>query len=40
MRSEDFDRLASTFDDVVYGGREPLADDVKEARERWPAVVK
>ena len=40
VRSEDFDRLASTFDDVVYGGREPLADDVQEARERWPAVVK
>ena len=40
VRSEDFDALAATFDDVVYGGREPETADVKEARERWPEVVK
>lgn len=40
VRSEDFDALAATFDDVVYGGRAPQSADVKEARERWPEVVK
>jgi hypothetical protein len=40
VRSEDFDRLAATFDDVVYGGRAPLPEDVVEARERWPEVVR
>jgi hypothetical protein len=39
LRSEDFDALASTFDDVVYGGRPPQGADVAAARERWPAVV-
>ena len=36
LRSEDFDALAATFDDVVYGGRAADAADVAEARERWP----
>ena len=36
---EDFDALAATFDDVVYGGRPPEGEDVAAARERWPAVV-
>ena len=36
LRSDDFDALAATFDDVVYGGRAPEADDVAAARERWP----
>jgi len=40
LRSPDFDALAATFDDVVYGGREPRPDDVADARERWPEVVK
>lgn len=40
VRSRDFDRLAATFDDVVYGGREPHPEDVAEARKRWPEVVK
>jgi hypothetical protein len=39
LRSEDFDSLAATFDDVVYGGRPPAADDLSSARERWPRVV-
>jgi hypothetical protein len=39
LRSDDFDALASTFDDVVYGGRPADDTDVGAARERWPAVV-
>jgi uncharacterized protein DUF4129 len=39
LRSEDFDSLAATFDDVVYGGRPPDGDDLSSARERWPRVV-
>ena len=39
LRSQDFDSLAATFDDVVYGGRPPDGEDVAAARERWPAVV-
>jgi hypothetical protein len=39
LHSEDFDTLASTFDDVVYGGRPPEDEDLAAARERWPAVV-
>ena len=39
LRSEDFDALAATFDDVVYGGRAAEGADVSDARERWPAVV-
>jgi hypothetical protein len=39
LRSPDFDGLAATFDDVVYGGREPERVDVAAAREHWPEVV-
>jgi hypothetical protein len=39
LRSEDFDALALTFDDVVYGGREAQDADVEESRSRWRAVV-
>lgn len=39
LRSGDFDALSATFDDVVYGGREPHGEDVAQARERWPDVV-
>lgn len=39
LRSHDFDDLSTTFDDVVYGGREPHTEDVAQARERWPDVV-
>jgi len=39
LRSNDFNAIAATFDDVVYGGREPHAEDVEQARERWPEVV-
>jgi hypothetical protein len=40
LHSEDFDALAATFDDVVYGGRPPATDDLAAARERWPNVIK
>ncbi len=40
LHSDDFDTLAATFDDVVYGGRPPEHDDLTAARERWPAIVK
>jgi hypothetical protein len=40
LRSEDFDALALTFDDVVYGGRTADDADVQEARSRWREVVK
>ena len=39
LRSEDFDALAVTFDDVVYGGRAAEDADVEEARSRWREVV-
>jgi hypothetical protein len=39
LRSSDFDSLAATFDDVVYGGRAAAPDDVGAARERWPRVI-
>ncbi len=40
LRSESFDALAATFDDVVYGGRPPSDADVAAARDRWPAIIK
>ena len=40
LHSDDFDALAATFDDVVYGGRPPETDDLAAARERWPSVIK
>jgi len=39
LHDDDFDALAATFDDVVYGGRSPAADDLAAARERWPRVI-
>ncbi len=40
LRSDAFDALAATFDDVVYGGRPPSDADVAAARDRWPAIIK
>lgn len=34
-----FDRLADDFDEVVYGGREPVPGDVATARSEWPRVL-
>jgi hypothetical protein len=39
LRSDAFDGLAATFDDVVYGGRAPAPADVDAARRDWPEVV-
>lgn len=39
LRSDEFDGLAATFDDVVYGGRDAATEDVEQARERWPDVI-
>jgi hypothetical protein len=39
LHDDDFDALAATFDDVVYGGRPPAVDDLAAARERWPRVI-
>jgi hypothetical protein len=38
LRSARFDRLANDFDEVVYGRRDPIPDDVVTAREEWPRV--
>jgi hypothetical protein len=39
IRLPEFDALARTHDEVVYGGRSAVADDVVLARERWPRVL-
>jgi len=39
LRSAAYDELAASFDQVVYGGRAALADDVELARRRWSAVL-
>jgi hypothetical protein len=39
LRSKDFDRLAATFDEVVYGHRPARPDDVEAARAGWAAVL-
>jgi hypothetical protein len=39
LRSEEFDRLAAAFDDVVYGHRPAAAEDVEAARRGWAAVL-
>jgi hypothetical protein len=39
LRSPHFDRLAATFDEVVYGGRAAAREDVEAARAQWPLVL-
>jgi hypothetical protein len=39
LGSEDFTRLAATFDEVVYGGRQPDQGDVKASRAAWARVL-
>jgi hypothetical protein len=39
LRSADFDRLASTFDEVVYGRREAGLPDLDASREYWARVL-
>jgi hypothetical protein len=39
LRLADFDALARTFDEVAYGRRAPVPEDVVRAREAWPQVL-
>ena len=39
IRLADFDGLARTHDEVVYGGRDARREDAVVARERWPLVL-
>lgn len=39
LRSETFDGLAATFDEVAYGGRDATPDDSAAARRGWTAVL-
>jgi hypothetical protein len=40
LQQPDFDRLANTFDEIVYGRRSPEPSDVEDARAGWPRVLK
>ena len=40
LQQPEFDRLATAFDEVVYGRRAPEERDVEHARTGWPAVLK
>jgi uncharacterized protein DUF4129 len=40
LGSEAFDRLATGFDEVVYGERPARAEDVESARRDWEAVLR
>ena len=39
LRLPDFDTIARTHDEVVYGGRTAAAEDAVEARVRWPGIL-
>jgi len=39
LESPPFERLATDFDEIVYGGRTAEAGDVEVARSEWPRVV-
>ncbi len=39
LGSRRFDELSRTFDEVVYGGRPAVPEDVAEARDGWPRVL-
>jgi hypothetical protein len=40
LQQPEFDRLATAFDEVVYGRRAPEERDVEHARTGWPLVLK
>ena len=40
LQQPEFDRLANTFDEIVYGRRSPEQADVENARAGWPRVLK
>lgn len=39
LRSPAFARLARNFDEIVYGGRDPRAEDVAGARRGWAELI-
>ena len=39
LRLPEFDSLAATFDEIVYGRRDPRERDVEAARRDWPQVL-
>ncbi len=39
VRSETFDDIASDFDEIVYGRREPAIDDVRASRLGWKHIL-
>jgi hypothetical protein len=39
LRLPEFDLIAATFDEVVYGRRAPVRDDLEQARSGWPRVL-
>ena len=39
LRNPRFDRLARSFDEIVYGRRPPHVEDVADARTEWPRVL-
>ena len=39
LRSPDYDLVASSFDQIVYGGRKPGAQDVELSRAGWRSVL-
>lgn len=39
LRNPRFERLARDFDEVVYGRRTPMPEDVAAARSEWPRVL-
>jgi hypothetical protein len=40
LRLHEFDLLAATHDDVVYGGRPARREDAVDAREHWSSVLR
>jgi hypothetical protein len=40
LRSQRFERLARSFDEIVYGGRPAGSEDVETARSEWQALLK
>ena len=39
LRSKEFEEVAATFDEVVYGRRPPRADDLERSRAGWRALL-
>ena len=39
LRSERFDRLARSFEEIAYGGREAHAEDAAAARREWSQLL-